>query len=202
MPISQQCSLFDTSVGSILNFGSEIWGFHEATDIELIHTKFLRRILGVKKSTNLVALYGEVGRVRMSNMRKLNIIKYRIKILNQNNTSLVKQVYIMLKEDENNQLHYNGNNWAYQIKNMLQQHGQGYVWEEQSVTEIPFLAVKQRMIDNYLQKWYAEVNNSSRLQSYSSYKHNFELEPYLSIIHDKNSKLHFLDSEPHHTVSE
>ena len=164
LPISQQCSLFDTLVGSILNFGSEIWGFHEATDIELIHTKFLRRILGVKKSTNLAALYGEVGRVPMSIIRKLNIIKYWIKILNQNHTSLVKQVYIMLKEDANNQLHYNGNNWAYQIKNMLQQHGLGYVWEEQSVTEIPFLAVKQRIIDNYLQKWYAEINNSSRTE--------------------------------------
>ena len=185
LPISQQCSLFDTLVGSILNFGSEIWGFHEATDIELIHTKFLRRILGVKKSTNLAALYG----VPMSITRKLNIIKYWIKILNQNNTSLVKQVYIMLKEDANNQLHYNGNNWAYQIKNMLQQHGLGYVWEEQSVTEIPFLAVKQRITDNYLQKWYAEINNSSRLQSYSIYKHNFELEPYLSIIHDKKFKV-------------
>ena len=96
LPISQQCSLFDTLVGSILNFGSEIWGFHEATDIELIHTKFLRVILGVKKSTNLAALYGEVGRVPMSIMRKLNIIKYWIKILNQTHTSLVKQVYIML----------------------------------------------------------------------------------------------------------
>ena len=125
----------------------------------------------------------------MSNMRKLNIIKYRIKILNQNNTSLVKQVYIMPKEDANNQLHYNGNNWAYQIKNMLQRHGLGYVWEEQSVTEIPFLAIKQRIIDNYLQKWYAEINNSSRLQSYSIHKHNFELEPYLSIIHDTKIKV-------------
>ena len=138
----------------------------------------------------------------MSIMRKLNIMKYWIKLFNQNYTSFVKQVYIMLKEDANNQLHYNGKNWAYQIKNMLQQHCLGYVWEEQYVTEIPFLAVKQRIIDNYLQKWYAEINNSSRLQSYSIYKHNFELEPYLSIIYGKNSKLHFLESEPHHTVSE
>ena len=80
LPLSQQCLLFDTLVGSILNFGSEIWGFHEATDtcIELIHTKFLRRILGVKKSTNLAALNDEVGRVPMSIMRKLNIIKYKV----------------------------------------------------------------------------------------------------------------------------
>ena len=49
LPVSQKCKLFDTLVGSILNFGSEVWGMNEASDIELIHTKFLRRILGVKK---------------------------------------------------------------------------------------------------------------------------------------------------------
>ena len=55
LPVSQKCKLFDTLVGSILNFGSEVWGMNEASDIELIDTKFLRRILGVKRSTNLTA---------------------------------------------------------------------------------------------------------------------------------------------------
>ena len=63
LPPSQKCKLFDSLVGSILNFGAEVWGYHEATDIELIHTKFLRRILNVRKSTNLTAFYGELGRV-------------------------------------------------------------------------------------------------------------------------------------------
>ena len=27
---------FDTYVGSILNYGAEIWGFHKATDIEKV----------------------------------------------------------------------------------------------------------------------------------------------------------------------
>ena len=61
LPISQKF-LFYTLVALILNFGSEIWSMHDATDIELIHTKFLRRILGVKKCTNLSAIYGELGR--------------------------------------------------------------------------------------------------------------------------------------------
>jgi hypothetical protein len=48
LPMDQKCKLFDTLISSILNFGSELWGIHEAKDIESIHTKFLRRILGVK----------------------------------------------------------------------------------------------------------------------------------------------------------
>ena len=35
----------------------------KASDIELIRTKFLRRILGMKTSTNLTPLYGELGRI-------------------------------------------------------------------------------------------------------------------------------------------
>lgn len=53
LPDSHKCKLFDTLVGSILNYGSEVWGMHEAKDVEIIHTKFCRRILNVKISTNL-----------------------------------------------------------------------------------------------------------------------------------------------------
>ena len=46
LPISQNIKLFDMLVSPILIFGSEIWVMHNATDIELVHTKFLRFILG------------------------------------------------------------------------------------------------------------------------------------------------------------
>ena len=63
LPISEKCKLFDTLVGSILNYGGEIIGLNEAKDIELIHSKFCRWILHVRKSTNLTGLYGELGRL-------------------------------------------------------------------------------------------------------------------------------------------
>ena len=80
---------------------------HAASDIELVHTKFLRFILGVKKSTNLSALYGELD------------------------------------------------------------------------INIPFDLIRQRILDMYKQTWDSEINNSNRLQAYSIFKHNFELESYL-----------------------
>ena len=45
LPIVQKLKLFDTLVSPILNFGSEVWGSHSATDVELVHTKFLRLLL-------------------------------------------------------------------------------------------------------------------------------------------------------------
>ena len=79
-PISEKCKMFDSVIGSKLNYASEVWWFHEAPDIERIHTKFCRSILGVRKSTNLDALYGELGRY---NLKKLSQIK-NAKILEEN----------------------------------------------------------------------------------------------------------------------
>ena len=189
LPIIQKCKLFDTLVAPILNFGSKIWGMHDATDIELIHTKFLRRILGVKKSTNLSALYGELGRTPLAVIRKINMIKYWMKILQQNDSSLVKKIYKMLQEDADRNLNYGGKNWAAQIKSILQQHGLEYVWQLQSEIEIPFETIKLRIFDTYKQNWYSAIHNSPRLQSYSIFKHQLELEKYLDVIHEKKSQI-------------
>ena len=86
LTIHEKLKLFDSLVGSILNYASEIWGYHEAPDIEHIHTKFLRKILGVRKSTNLEALYGKTGRYPMKIVRKMKVINYWIKLLRRRNS--------------------------------------------------------------------------------------------------------------------
>jgi hypothetical protein len=181
LPIKQKFKLFDALVASILNFGAEIWGSHEATDIEMVHTKFIRSILCVKKSSNLSALYGETGRLPLVICRKLIMIKYWIKILKQEQSSIVKKVYFMLKDDVDRNRTYNGKNWAYQIKKILDDLGLSYIWYDQSNIEIPLEIIKLRIKDVYLQKWYAEINNSRKLVSYALFKHDFELEKYLLI---------------------
>ena len=49
-------------LSSILNYGCEVWEFSKSKDIEKIHLKFLKLILGVTKSTSSMAVYGETGR--------------------------------------------------------------------------------------------------------------------------------------------
>ena len=45
LPVSEKCKMFDILVGSILGYGAEVWGIHEAKDIEILHTKFCRWVL-------------------------------------------------------------------------------------------------------------------------------------------------------------
>jgi len=46
--LEKKLQLFDSLVGSILNFGSQVWGYHNAPDIENVHTRFLKRLMNVK----------------------------------------------------------------------------------------------------------------------------------------------------------
>ena len=55
--------------------------------------------------------------------RKIILIKYWIKLLTLNNNSMLFKTYNMLKRDAELGNSYNGNNWAYQIKTILDTHG-------------------------------------------------------------------------------
>ena len=94
---SKKCKLFDVLVGSGLNYGAEVWGNHEAKDMEILHTKFCRWILNIRKSTNLAGLYGELGRFPLLIFRQISMIRYRIKLTTSSDNLLPKKVYIMLK---------------------------------------------------------------------------------------------------------
>ena len=89
---NEKFKLFDWLVGSVLSYSSEVWGFYKAPDIEQIHTRFCRTLLGVKKSTNLSALYCELGRKPLAVFRKLRIVRYWIKVYTRK--ILFSEIYI------------------------------------------------------------------------------------------------------------
>lgn len=184
LPVYQKIKLFDSLVGSTLNFCSEVWGIHPATDVEMIHVRFLRSLLGVKKSTNLSALYGELGRVPLIIYRKINMIKYWEKILTLSDGSLVKKTYEILRTDAINNKTHKGQNWASQIKTILDQHGFSNIWISENIDDYTFEIIRRRILDNYYQTWYSGINDSPRLRSYALFKHSFNREKYLDIIHE------------------
>jgi len=165
-----------------LNFSAEIWGYHKGPDVEIVHTKFCRKLLGVKKSTNVNALYGELGRTPMFVQRKLIMIKYWIKIITSNEQSLLFKVYNMLRIDAENGLNYKHSNWAYHVKCLLEECGLSFIWQNQFNNEVNFNIIKQRILDIYCQQWYSEINNSRRLEAYCLFKQSFKFESYLDFI--------------------
>ena len=185
LPVSQKLDLFDSLVLPTLNYAAAVWGNHPSPDVETIFSKFCRRILSGKPSTNLNAIYSEFGRVPMKIHRKLIMIKYWIKILSSGEDSILFKTYYMLKTDAENGYIYNRNNWAYNIKTILDQIGMSNIWENQLNIIIDYNRIKQRILDIYQQTWYSSINNSPRLRFYSLFKHSFIFESYQDIIKDK-----------------
>ena len=86
-----------------------------------------------------------------------------------------------LKIDVDNTHNYNGKNWAYQIKQILDQCGLSYLWDNDLINDSYYKTIKTRIMDNFYQTWHSEINQSSRLKSYVIFKTNFSREYYLTI---------------------
>ena len=150
-----------------------------------MHTKFLRRIVCVRKSTNLAGLYGELGGVPLILIRKVNMLRYWLKLLRSDDQCLSKQVYNYLKHYANNNIKYHGKHWAFQVKTILNELGLSNLWINQETLNIAIKTIKQRKFDRYKQSWYQNINNSQRLITYCRFKHSFEIEQYLDFITDR-----------------
>ena len=112
--VNEKIKLFDSLV---LNYASEVWGYDDCKDIEIVHNKFCRYLLGVKKSTNIAAMYGELGRMPLRVVRKLRMLKYWIRILeNSNENPFVYKIYEMMYNYVIQGRYRVINNWAFQIK--------------------------------------------------------------------------------------
>ena len=100
-----------------------------------------------------------------------------------------KLFIFLLRDNVQNGINYVGTNWAFQIKSILESHGLGYVWHSQNLETVPFVFIKQRIIDNYYQRCYSEINNSPRLSSFCRFKHNFNQEQYLDVLPEKKYRI-------------
>ena len=63
------------------------------------------------------------------------------------------------------------------------------MWHDQNTESISFSLIKQRILDNFRQSWYAEINNSSRLSTHSRIKHDFNQEKYLNTVNEKKYRI-------------
>ena len=104
---NSMCQLIDSFVSSILNYGSKESGFYSLKDIERLHLKFYKWLLGVNLSTSNVGVNGELGRFLLGQIR---LLKYRFKVIRTDNC-ITTSVYQCSLDD----LKKEHINWAAQI---------------------------------------------------------------------------------------
>ena len=88
----------------------------------------------------------------------------------------------MLSDDAEQEYTYNGLNWAFQVKRILDILGFSNLWSLESHIEISILSIKNGLLDHYNQTLTSEISNSNRLRLYSKYKQTLDYEKYLDIL--------------------
>ena len=96
LSVKMALMLYDSLVLPILEYGSEIWAdSKEVTDkLELLHhLRYLKQLLGVKKSTSNLGVYGELGRTPLLIRRKLKMISFWLRLKSSNENPLLSEMY-------------------------------------------------------------------------------------------------------------
>ena len=122
---SYLCTLFDKLVMPVLLYGSKIWGFHQALDIEKVHLLFCKKILHLKRNTANYLIYSESGRYPLNVNCKLRIIRYWLKTIMGKQNTLVYNMYQITYRHCGNGISLNG--WTATIKSLLFSLGLNFV---------------------------------------------------------------------------
>ena len=87
-----------------MDYGCEIWGTNNTKgmrDMEPIHLKFLKAMLGVRKQTTSAAVYADTGRVPLRIHWEVQTLKYWECILDLPNTHILHKCYLQLLSLDN-----------------------------------------------------------------------------------------------------
>lgn len=176
--------LFDALVLPILEYCNElIFDNNENKQIESVHLKCIKIILGVSKASSHLALYGETGRFPLFIRQQIKVFKYWSRLVAMSNNTLTKKAYNMLLD-----LHNLGfKSWVSHVHDMLHSYNFHYAWAQQHCNKSDFLEFKRVVQDKYIFDWskaISDVKANAKLRTYCKFKVVFECENYLLCIDD------------------
>ena len=178
--------IYDSQIQPIIDYGTEIWYAGKPINmLEIIHNKFIKYTLGVKRQTSTLAIYGECGRFPLYVRQNELMLKYWCRILSLEPTNPLHYVYQELRSLNNS----NHRTWCTGVFNILKSIGYDHIWDRHMQTmtnnEISDFSgsLKNILRDQYKDYWHREINNSinhSILRTYITFKSEHNWTPYLS----------------------
>ena len=102
---SLMCYLLDSLIKPVMNYGAEVWNYTISDNndsLEIIHRKFSKFTLGISTNSTNLAVYGELGRVPLSISRKVQMVKYWHRLINENEKLPIylRENYLLAKSEK------------------------------------------------------------------------------------------------------
>ena len=169
LPIKTVLYIFDLAIVPILLYACEIWlpynNFNydkwESSAIEKTHTQFIKRILGVNRTTTNVLARGEVGRYhlqRQALIRNILCIQY---MKGKQEEEIVRQAYNYKLTRNHTEITILSS-----IRTLLCQEN------EEDITKAKQKDLKQILDQNFTQNWRTKVNACQKGETYRLIKDN------------------------------
>ena len=178
--------LFDFLICPILLYGSEVWEPYlnqnfekwDSNSIEKVHLHFMKRLLGVNRSTTNVLIRGELGRYSLQEKCIIKNMRYIKYVKSKDESTLVKQAYNYEMSKSENRTSINNT-----IENLNKR------IDEIEGGHVDLFKTKEKKLKNYINRvfekeWTKSINNSSKSDTYKLFKLKPSMETYLKDIKD------------------
>ena len=115
-PLNVYSKLYESCVCSISDYGSEVFGFHEFTAIEKLHSRAIRAFIGVPRSTPVPGLRAEINWMEPRSRTQLKMIRMYHRLSNLPESRLTKKI---LRWDFKISADLNSATWSKEVENIL-----------------------------------------------------------------------------------
>ena len=182
LPVDIVFDLFDKMIMPILLYGCEIWGYENVDCLEIFYRKFLKYVLKLNNQTTNCMVYGETGKMPLSETIKSRMICFWHRISIGNNNKIAFKLLYLIRRLYEQDLYVSP--WLNRIESILNSCGMRNVWLNPELFKSDWLkkAIDLRLSDMYLQEWQSQVSSKSSCIIYRTFKTNFEIENYLTLL--------------------
>jgi hypothetical protein len=180
LPVDIQCELFEKMIVPILLYGSEVWGFSNIHETEVLYRNFLKNLLKLNRSTPSCIVYGEFGKSPLQNVVDKRMIQFWIKVSEGKSSKLSNIVYRLLYK-----LHNTGefkSVWLDKVKTILDNCGLSDIWASQLTYDSKHFVkglVSISLDDSKTQVWSSSFISNRRCDTYRVFKTDLCFEKYI-----------------------
>lgn len=171
--------MFDTYILPILEYNSELWTkTKQVNEIERVQLGYLKHMLGVRKQTPTLAVYGETGRFPLHIRQQLRMINYWLKLEKLPNDTILKKCLIFQKSV------YTNTSWFGKVRQILSNHNMNLdsLDNIENIKGSLLRTFKGKLYEQYQDRFFSEINDQNsqpKLRTYRLIKKDLRTEPYL-----------------------
>lgn len=165
--------MFDTYILPILEYNCEIWSnVKPIDDIEKIQIGYLKNMLGIRRQTPTLAVYGETGRFPLHVRQQVRMVNYWLKLKRLPDSCILKKCLNI----HENALSSGQSSWLRKVKQIITEFVQ--IEDLNTIARTFAVNIYTKTQENLLAKIYDSIQQP-KLRTYKLIKSDYRIEPYL-----------------------